>query len=129
MQKEITLSVPEDIYWQVERVASATRRDVVDVMLDTLAHAFTPYPENPKRAAMKTEIAGYEAMHAELVKRFLGQYVAIYQGRLVDQDADPVALHRRITANYAGKVVLSRKVQQEAAPVLHMRSPRLERLP
>ncbi len=128
-QRDITLSVPEDIYQRVELVASATHRKVMDVMVDTITAAFTPYPENLQRGAMKTEIAAYEAMHAELAKQFLGQYVAIYQGKLIDHDVDPFALHQRIVEQYAGKVVLSRKVQQQAAPVLHMRSPRLERLP
>ena len=77
---------------------------------------------------MDAEIAAYEAMHGELVKKFLGQYVAIYQGRLVDHDDDPVVLHQRIEKHYPATTVLSRKVQKEAVPVLHMRSPRLERL-
>ncbi len=128
-QRDVTLSVPEDLYRRVERVASTMRRNVIDVMVDTLAAAFTPYPENPQRLAMKTEIAAYEAMHAELVNVYLGQYVAIYQGQVIDHDFDPVALHQRLAAQYAGKVVLSRKVQEDAIPVLQMRSPRLERLP
>ncbi len=129
MQREITLSVPEDIYRRVEHMADATRSNVIDVMLDAIAQAFTPYPENPQRGAMKLEIAAYEAMHADLMEQFLGQYVAIYQGKLVDHDADPVALHQRITTKYSGHVVLSRKVQRQATPVLVMRSPKLERRP
>lgn len=128
-QRDITLTVPEDIYQRVEGVASATHRKVKDVMMDTIAAAFSPYPENPQRGAMKAEIAAYEAMHVELVKQYLGQYVAMHQGRLIDHDVDPVALHQRIAEKYAGKVVLSRKVQKDAAPVLHMRSPRLAQMP
>jgi len=84
------------------------------------------YPAHPNRAAMKKEIAVYKALHPELVQKYLGQYVAIYQGKLVDHDADPVTLHQRVIQKYSGKVVLSRKVQKDAEPVLYMRSPRLE---
>jgi hypothetical protein len=59
-------------------------------------------------------------MHSELVRQFLGQYVAIYQGQVIDHDVDPVALHQRISTRYGGKVVLSRKVQKESKPLLHI---------
>lgn len=129
MRKEITLSIPEDIYRRVEQVALETQRNVAEVFIDTISSQFPSYPANPKRATMHKEIAAYKRMHADLVKKYLGEYVAIYQGELVDHDIDPVALHERITTNYPDRIVLSRKVQQEAEPILHMRSPRLERLP
>ena len=119
MSKQITLPIPEDIYRQVENVAATTGRDVVDVLLETISRTFAPFPGNPQRAAMKKEIEAYKAMHPELVKKYLGQYVAIYQGRLVDHDAYPVALHQRITAAFPHKTVLSCLVQEEAELVLH----------
>ena len=128
MLKQIMLSLPEDIYRQVQQVAMTTQSNVTDVLLDTISNTFAPYPVNPNRAAMKKEIAAYKTMHAELVKKYLGQHVALYQGKLVAHNADPVALHQHITAKYPGEVVLCRKVQEEAEPVLHMRSPHLERL-
>ena len=128
MLKQITLSLPENIYYQVQRAAVSSRRNVADVLVDTISNRFTPYPVHPNRTAMKKEIAAYTAMHPELVDQYLGQYVALYQGRVVAHDADPVVLHRHITANYPEKVVLCRQVQKEAEPVLNMRSPRLEPL-
>ena len=127
MSKQITLPIPEDVYRQVENVAATTNRDVVEVLLETISHTFAPFPVNPNRVAMKKEIEAYKAMHPELVKKYLGQYVAIYQGQLVDHDADPVALHRRVAAEFPHKTLLSRLDQEEAEPVLHMRSPHLER--
>ena len=76
---------------------------------------------------MLEEIAAYEAMHAELCQQYLGRYVAIHQGALIDWDPDPIALHKRIRMQFPDKVVLSRKVHQEPERVLHVRSPRLER--
>lgn len=126
-QRTITVAVPEDLYRRVARVASTTHRDVVDVILETITAALTPFPVNPQRGAMDAEIVAYEAMHGELVEQFLGQYVAIYQGELIDRDVDPVILHQRLEEHYPGKIVLCRKVQKEATPVLNMRSPRIER--
>ena len=128
-QRMVTLSLPDDVYRRAEHVAFVAQREVAAVLLDTITAAFTSYPQNAERVAMKAEIAAYEAMHADLVKTYLGQYVAICHGKLIDHDVDPVVLHQRITQKYPGKTVLSRKVQQDAAPVLHMRSPRIERQP
>ncbi len=61
------------------------------------------------------EVNAYEALHPELVKQFLGQFVAIYQGELVDHDADEDALMKRRQRDYAGKVVLVRRVEIEAS--------------
>jgi hypothetical protein len=91
-----------------------------------VSSAISAYPVNTHRATMQREIAAYVAMHPTLVENYLGQYVAVYQGQLVDHDADAVALHHRITAAYPGEVVLQRQVQHEATPVLRMRSPKVE---
>lgn len=105
-------------------------REVVTETLSELKIQPTPeYPVHPQRTAMKKETAAYKTLHTDLVQNYLGQYVAIYEGNLVDHDADPLMLHQRVQEKYPGKVVLSRKVQREAEPVLHMRSPRLERRP
>ena len=127
-QRMVTLSLPDDVYRRAEHVAFVAQREVAAVLLDTITAAFTSYPQNAERVAMKAEIAAYEAMHADLVKTYLGQYVAIYHGKLVDHDVDPVLLHQRIEQHYPGETVLSREVQKEPSRVLYMRSPRLERL-
>lgn len=97
------------------------------VQSGAISPAVPAYPVNAHRATMQREIAAYVEMHPTLVENYLGQYVAVYQGRLVDHDPDAVALHHRITAAYPGEVVLRRQVQREATPVLRMRSPKLER--
>lgn len=43
---------------------------------------------------MQQEIEAYKEMHGKLVTDYLGMNVAIYQGRLIDYDADVVTLAR-----------------------------------
>lgn len=73
---------------------------------------------------MLREIEAFRALHPQLVKQYMGKYVAIYQGAVVDDDHDPVALLKRINQKYPDKVVLRRKVEKDPDPVLYFRSPR-----
>jgi hypothetical protein len=51
--------------------------------------------------------------------------VAIFQGKLVDQDPNILALTQRINERFPDDVVLITDVLPEAAPEIHIRSPRL----
>lgn len=66
-------------------------------------------------------------MHAELAEKYLGQYVAIHNGKVVDHDKDFHSLHSRIRQRFGRQPVLLRRVEAEPERVLAFRSPRLER--
>ena len=74
---------------------------------------------------MAAEEAAYRNMHAELMARYAGQYVAIYGGRLIDHDPDELALLRRLDAHHPDNVVLMKRVRPLPEPELRVRSPRL----
>jgi hypothetical protein len=54
----------------------------------------------------------YRAMHAELYARYPGQYVAVYQGQLVDHDPDGEALFERIDQRFPDEIVLMTQVRE-----------------
>lgn len=83
--------------------------------------------QDPRQPEMEKEVAAFEKLHAELVEHYLGEYVAVYQGQVVDHDRDQIALADRIEMAYPHKVVLIRQVQQQLPPPLHFRSPRFVR--
>ncbi|MEZ4706583.1 MAG: hypothetical protein R3A44_05220 [Caldilineaceae bacterium] len=60
---------------------------------------------------MEQNVAAYKAMHDTLVGRYLGQFVAICHGKLVDHDSDPVALLMRVRTDYPNQVVLRQRVE------------------
>lgn len=76
---------------------------------------------------MAREMAAYDAMHADLMSAFAGQYVAVHGGQLVDHDADETALLHRIEARFGDEVVLLKRVVPLPERELRIRSPRLER--
>ena len=72
------------------------------------------------------EMQAYLALHPMLKEKYLGQYVAIYQGKLIDHDPDHEALYIRIDAEYPDEFVWISLVEEEAIPTLIFRSPRIE---
>ncbi len=155
MSKTIVLELPEEVLLSALRQLSPDRRrwlfeesekktimearpvpaSALDKWLgttsiggDALEDSGSVYYKNPTRDVMKREIEAYHQLHTALVATHLGEFVAIFQGQVVDHDEDPVALHQRVKTNFPEKIVLSRKVTVEPEPIVHMRSPRLERV-
>lgn len=64
-------------------------------------------------------------MHSELLAKYPYQFVAIFQGKLVDHDQDVVALSQRINGNFSDETVLITDVLPEVSPEIIVRSPRL----
>jgi hypothetical protein len=85
----------------------------------------SPFYQDPRQSLMRKEEEAYIEMHGKLVTKYLGEFVAIYQGRVVDCDPDEVRLVERIQMNYPDEIVLIRQVQPELPPPLYFRSPRL----
>ncbi len=126
MSKELTLTISDDVYQLAWQIAQSTKRDIDEVVAEALRHSFTPFPAHQQRAVMLREIDAFKKMHPQLVNHYFGEYVAIFQGHVVDHDRDPVVLLERVRLNYPDKIVLRRKVERDPEPVLHFRSPRLE---
>lgn len=127
MSIQVVLDVPDEIYEQVEKLAVTTERDIADVLLETIARTFSPFPVDPNRSVMIQNVETYRELHAELVMTHLGQYVAICEGKLVDFDADPVTLLQRVRTLYPDKVVLRRKVETVSERQLQFRHSRTEK--
>lgn len=144
MSKQITVEIPETIYKQVEETARATNRRVSEVVADTLVESFlyqqTPpelatspdeeeYPPREHRDAMDKETEAYKKMHPQLWEEYPHQFVAIYQGKVIDHDKDFISLANRIDQKYPypEHMVLMREVELDPDPILYFRSPRLVR--
>ncbi len=78
-------------------------------------------------AAITREMEAYVALHPLLKADYLGQYVAILDGQLVDHDGDPSALYQRIVARYGDRFVWLTAVEEEPLTTLVFRSPRMVR--
>lgn len=93
-----------------------------------LQTATNDYLDKIAAQKIKDESIAYQSMYAELVPDYLGKYVAIHKGKLVDSDKHVRELHLRIRKRFGRMPVLLRQVTAagSAPPELVFRSPRLE---
>jgi hypothetical protein len=125
MSTRVTITLPDPVYQEAQKVAQSTQRNVQEVLTEVITKNFKPFPVNKNRSAMLQEIEAYKSLHPQLVKQYEGQYVAIFHGQMVDHDNDPVELHHRVNSRFPGETVLHRKVGDDPDPILRFRSPRL----
>ena len=78
------------------------------------------------RQAIQQETQVFRTRHTELLQAYEGCYIAMYQGQVVDDDKDQLALLARIDAQYPDMPVLITQVLPEPEETYTVRSPRWE---
>lgn len=129
MSTQIVVDLPDHIYRRLESLARQSQRDVNAVITEVVSRSVQPFPVDANRAAMLREVEAFRVLHPTLWHDLPNEHVAILDGKLVDHDADPVALLQRIRRDYPGRTVLRRKVGPASDRVLRFRSPRLSPRP
>ena len=127
MSTEITLSLPDSIYQHIETIAQATNRPIDELLTEAIRQAFPTLDINQNRTVIQDEVAAFEAMHAQLWQKYPHQFVAIYQGTVIDHDADEMALIQRIDHKYPEETVLIRRGLPRLSKILSFRSPHFEK--
>lgn len=137
MNHPITITLPDDIYQELTHLAQASQRKVPEFVKEEIiktirSQILTSQDTDPPdvsihldRSAMEREAKAFLRLHPSLKREYLGEYVAIYQGKLVDHDPDLVELIQRRELRYPDEVVLIRQVLEEPEKELVIRSPRL----
>ena len=122
---EVTIDLPETIYQEVEQIAQETQRRVNDVLAEIVIRSFPPlYDGGEEYDALDREGLAFEAMHSELWAKYPNEYVAIYQGQVIDHDIGELVLLDRINLNHPGKIIMVDQVLPQLRRELVFRSPR-----
>lgn len=93
--------------------------DAVDVALQQ-------YMFRQRQEKIARERRWYELHHHEVVQQYIGQYVAIHNGRFIDADQDGRILARRIRQRH-GRIAIAiiQVADSPDPPTFYMRSPKL----
>ena len=122
------ISLPNQLYERVRQTARNKRQSVDEYVTELISAALdedetVPVTEDEE---MAKEAQAWEALYPLLKEKYSGQYVAVYQERVVDVDIDALSLNRRVQKNYPNKTVWVSRVEKEPFPQIFMRSPRFE---
>ena len=70
------------------------------------------------QAAFECNVAAFLVMHSQLLKRYKGQWVAIYDRKLVEHDADGSTLHCRMMKKFGNNTPwYMQRVVEEIIPI------------
>lgn len=125
MTKAVTLHLSDTLFEKAQSLATMQNLALHDYLLNWVIRpeidADTPLETN---AAVDAEEQAFRELHPQLAQQFLGQYVAVAGGQVVDHDADQITLYRRVRLAYPDRYVLIAQVQQVPDEVFVFRSPR-----
>lgn len=83
---------------------TAERRGLtVDTLVEDLV---TEYLREQRHAALVAEMERYRSLHTQLVGTYLGQYIALFEGRVLDHDLDGGRLYTRLRHQYGDLPIL-----------------------
>jgi len=131
MSEYVTVTIPEALLRRAKKLARVRRRPVDVVIAELLDRALPDEASsvaNAEDEAVIREMEAYIALHPALKANYMGQYVAILDGQLIDHDSDPAALYGRIAAHYPDHFVWLTAVEEEPLATVKFRSPRIASL-
>lgn len=127
MAKHVYLEVSDSVYEQAEALAQATQRPIEVILSEQLEESLTPFFQSDDHLVLAAQDEAYHRLHSTLVETYLGDFVAIHQGIVVDHDPNETALIERMEENYPNATVLIRKVTGHLPRIINMPSFRLIR--
>ena len=66
------------------------------------------------RRKISEESQAYQQHHAEMKAQYMGQYIALHNGQVVDHDMDVAVLRQRVRQRFGRKPVMITLVEEEA---------------
>ena len=120
---EVTLQISPQLYQRAQRIAKKRHQEVQDVLLESLVLNDEDNALTDDEVIWREEMA-FQRLHPELVQRYLGEFVAVLEGKVIDHDIDQVALYKRIRQRYPKQFVLISPVTKNPVEEYVFRSPR-----
>ena len=117
-----TIALESNLYNRVKKAALEQKADIDDI----LNLAIRRYLWELDRHKISEETRIYRQRHAELKKQYLGQYIAMHEGQVVDHDNDFPTLRQRIRRRFEHTPVMITLVEEAAEQTLVRLGFRLE---
>ena len=103
------ITVEPELYRRVEEAAQEHRASIDEI----LAEALRLYLWEEERRKIEQESTAYRRQHAQITSQYLGEYIAMREGQIVDHDPDFATLRQRIRQQYRHTPVMITLVEAQ----------------
>ena len=117
-----TVAIEPSLYQRVEQAAIEGEISTGEVFTQALRR----YLWELDRRKIAEESKAYRQQYGELKERYLGQYIAMSQGKVVDCDLDFKMLRQRVRQRFGRTAVMITLVEETPEPTLMRRGFRVE---
>ncbi len=118
----LTISIEASTQNKLQQFAQVSNQSIDEI----INLAVEQYLEHLSKKQLEAEIQAFEHKHPQLKSQYLGHYIAMHQGQVVDTDADYEALFLRIQEQFGDLTVLIRQVTETPAETYHFHGLRME---
>ena len=120
----LTITFKPEVAEQITMFANEKHTDPEAIVDDALrAHLL-----KLRREKIEIELAEFHKQKGSLLTQYRGEYIAMYQGKVIDHDQSLWAMHRRVFEKLGRVVILMKKVAEEPERVINVSSPRFGRI-
>jgi hypothetical protein len=119
------IALPSELFNSLEQIARERGQSVESVAEEVVRE----YLREQRHAYLLVEMERFRQLHAELLKDYRGQFVAMRDGQLIDHDPDGGALDARMHRAHREQPILIVQVTETPEQEFTIRSPRLETAP
>ncbi|MDM8526702.1 hypothetical protein QUF58_00705 [Anaerolineales bacterium HSG24] len=119
----LQITIEPTVETKLEQFAQLVDQSVEEIINQALSR-YLDYLSDRK---LDTEISAYEKLHPQLKQKYLGHYVAIHQGQLIDTDTDCGNLFLRVEKKYGDVTILIRQVKETPDEIYNFHGVRMER--
>jgi hypothetical protein len=120
-----TITFEPELFQRIEQAAQENHRSITD----TLTEAVQQYLWELDRKKISKETALYHQRYPELRTQYLGKYIAMRDGVVIDHAADFQTLYTRVCARFPNSPALMTRVEEELDKPLVRHGFRFENCP
>jgi hypothetical protein len=113
----IILTEPTLIH-EVQQIAAQEQIDAVTFITQAIRHQIAHY----RQKRLTTETEAWYRLPPETRQQYIGQFVAVYQGQIVDNDSDRAILYQRLRQRYGRQTILITEGGDTPMPVYRVKS-------
>lgn len=121
------IQLPQDLYDAVRKKAAAQQKTTDALVTEWVSEHLDESETSEITQAFEQEVAAFEQMRADLLTQYAGQFVAIYQGKVVASGSEKLALLDKVREQYGNVVCYIEKVAPDSPRTVRMPSIRVAR--